>query len=133
MTHDQPSNDRHSSPVDVAQAEAVEAVVRDYIDGWHSGDAQRMDSSLHDDLVKRTVSDDAAPKDLSWVTKAQMVELTRDGGGRSPGAAAEIVVHHVEGTIASAQVVTEEYLDYLHLSKSSGNWRIVHDLFRHRT
>lgn len=114
------------------EAEAVEAVVLDYIDGWHSGDAQRMDRSLHDDLVKRRVSDEAAPEDLSGVTKAQMVELTRDGGGRSPGAAAEIVVHHVEGNIASAQVATEEFLDYLHLSKPSGSWRIVHDLFRHR-
>lgn len=132
MTHDHPSNDRISSPVDVEKAEAVEAVVRDYIDGWHSGDAQRMDSSLHDDLVKRTVSDESAPEDLSWVSKAQMVELTREGGGRAPAAAAEIVVHHVEGNIASAQVVTAEYLDYLHLSKTSGNWRIVDDLFRHR-
>lgn len=133
MNHDHPSNDRHSSPVDVAQAQAVEAVVHDYIDGWHSGDAQRMDSSLHDDLVKRTVSDETAAQGLSRVTKTQMVELTRDGGGRSPDAAAEILVHHAEGNIASAQVATEEYLDYLHLSKTSGNWRIVHDLFRHRT
>jgi hypothetical protein len=92
-----------------------------------------MDSSLHDDLVKRTVSDETAAQGLSRVTKTQMVELTRDGGGRSPDAAAEILVHHAEGNIASAQVATEEYLDYLHLSKTSGNWRIVHDLFRHRT
>ncbi|WP_129785522.1 nuclear transport factor 2 family protein [Promicromonospora panici] len=39
-------------------------------------------------------------------------------------------LHHVEGNIASAQVATAEYLDHLHLSKTSGNWRIVHDLFR---
>lgn len=132
MTHDPTNNDRHAGPADVEGAEAVEAVVRDYIDGWHSGDPQRMDSSLHDDLVKRTVSDESASKDLSWVSKAQMVELTRQGGGGAPGAPAEIVVHHVEGDIASAQVVTAEYLDYLHLSKTNGSWRIVHDLFRHR-
>lgn len=134
MTHEHPNNDRPSSPVESAEAQAVEAVVLDYINGWHCGDAQRMDRSLHDDLVKRSVSDEAAPapKDLSWVTKTQMVELAGDGGGRSPDAAAEIVVHHVEGNIASAQVATEEYLDYLHLLKTSGNWRIVHDLFRHR-
>ena len=118
--------------MDLAEADAVEAVVRDYIDGWHSGDAQRMDRSLHDDLVKRRISDEAAPGDLSRVTKTQMVQLTRDGGGRSPDVAAEVVVHHVEGNIASAQVATEEYLDYLHLSKTSGGWRIVHDLFRQR-
>lgn len=132
MTHEPHTIDRHSNPMDLAEAEAVEAVVRDYIGGWHSGDAQRMDRSLHDDLVKRSVSDEAVPGDLSRVTKTQMVQLTRDGGGRSPDAAAEVVVHHVEGDIASAQVATEEYLDYLHLSKTSGAWRIVHDLFRQR-
>lgn len=114
------------------EAAAVEAVVRDYIDGWHAGDAQRMESSLHDDLVKRTTGDETAPGDLSRVTRAQMVQLTRDGGGRSPGAPADVVVHHVEGGIASAQVATAEYLDYLHLTKTGGAWRIVHDLFRQR-
>lgn len=125
--------DRSSmSPVEPPEAAAVEAVVRDYIDGWHAGDPQRMESSLHDDLVKRSISDETVPGDLSWVTKTQMVQLTRDGGGHSPNATAEVVVHHVEGDIASAHVATAEYLDYLHLTKTSGDWRIVHDLFRQR-
>jgi hypothetical protein len=120
------------SHVDV-EAVAVGAVVRDYIDAWHAGDAQRMERSLHDDLVKRTVdSSSSAPGELSPVTKAQMVQLTRDGGGASPGAHADIVVHHVEAEIASAQVATGEYLDYLQLAKVDGTWRIVHDLFRSR-
>ena len=115
------------------EAAAVEAVVRDYIDAWHAGDAQRMDRSLHDDLVKRTVdSSSPAPGGLSPVTKARMVELTRGGGGASSGAHADVVVHHVEAEIASAQVATGEYLDYLHLAKVGGAWRIVHDLFRSR-
>lgn len=112
---------------------AVETVVRDYIDGWHAGDAQRMDCSLHDDLVKRAVDQSASTtSELSPVTKDQMVQLTRGGGGGSPGARAEVVVHHVEAEIATAQVATAEYLDYLHLAKVRGTWRIVHDLFRRR-
>lgn len=126
------ADSRSKGSVDPAEASAVEVVVRDYIDGWHAGDAQRMERSLHDDLVKRTVSDETASGDLSRVTKTQMVQLTRAGGGRSPDAEAEVVVHHVEGDIASAQVATAEYLDYLHLSRTSGAWRIVHDLFRQR-
>ncbi|TDD30338.1 hypothetical protein E1218_01920 [Kribbella turkmenica] len=133
MTHDRHTIDRHSNAMDLAEAEAVEAVVRDYIDAWRSSDAQRMDRSLHDDLVKRTTSHAAVPGDLSRVTKTQMVQLTRVGGGRSPNAAVEVIVHHVEGDIASAQVATEEYPDYVHLSKTSGAWRIVHDLYRQRT
>ena len=114
-------------------SEVVEAVVRDYIDGWHEGDEQRMERTLHDDLVKRgVVTGASAPDTLTPVTKAQMVQLTREGGGRSPGADAEVVVHHVEAGIASAHVATDDYLDYLHLARSDGRWRIVHDLFRQR-
>ncbi len=29
----------------------------DYIEGWYAGDAERMERSLHDDLVKRTPDD----------------------------------------------------------------------------
>lgn len=137
MTHDAEAVDRRSGgrldPTDLSDVEAVEAVVRDYIDGWHTGDAQRMDRSLHDDLVKRCLSGEDAPEDLSRVTKAQMVQLTREGGGRSPGAAAEVVVHGVEADVASAHVATAAYLDYLHLVRTSGTWRIVHDLFRQRS
>lgn len=134
MTRNPDTIDRHSQdPVDPTEAAAVEAVVRNYIDGWHTGDAQRMERSLHDDLVKRSINKEAsAPSALSRVTKTQMVQFTRDGGGRSPDADADVVVHHVEGDIASAQVATEEYLDYLHLAKANGTWRIVHDLFRQR-
>jgi hypothetical protein len=134
MTLNPDTIDPHSQDrVDPTEVAAVEAVVRDYIDGWHTGDAQRMDHSLHDDLVKRSINKEAgAPGALSPVTKTQMVQFTRDGGGRSPDADADVVVHHVEGDIASAQVATEEYLDYLHLAKTNGTWRIVHDLFRQR-
>jgi hypothetical protein len=110
---------------------AVEAVVRNYIDAWHAGDEHWMERSLHDDLVKRSVDNNAsAPTDLSPVTKTQMVQLTRGGGGDSPGAHADVVIHHVEAEIATAQVATAEYLDYLHLVRVGGTWRIVHDLFR---
>jgi hypothetical protein len=120
-------------PLDSPDAATVEAVARDYIEGWHEGDAQRMERTLHDDLVKRGIEEDApAPSALSRVTKTQMVQLTRDGGGRSPDAGAQVVVHHVEGGIASVHVATDEYLDCLHLAKTGGTWRIVHDLFRER-
>jgi len=120
------------STTEPGEAAAVASVVRDYIDGWHAGDERAMVRSLHDDLVKRRTGDRETTGDLSPVTKAQMVELTRAGGGQSPGAHAEVVVHHVEADIASAHVATAEFLDYLHLAKTGGTWRIVHDLFRQR-
>lgn len=61
-----------------------------------------------------------------------MVELTAGGGGASLGAAAGVTVHHVESDIASAQIGTADYLDYLHLVRTDGEWRIIRDLFHPR-
>jgi hypothetical protein len=62
-----------------------------------------------------------------------MVEFTRGGGGGAPDMEADVVVHHVEEGIGSAHVATAEFLDYVHLAKTGGAWRIVDDLFRQVT
>jgi hypothetical protein len=61
-----------------------------------------------------------------------MVDLTATGGGEAPSTSFEIVVHHVEGDIASAYVATPDYLDYVHLVRTGDSWQIVNDLFRQR-
>jgi len=71
-----------------SDADAVESVARDYIEGWYTGDVERMDRALHDDLVKRIpVSDDSSQAvQLRAVSKARMLELTAGGGGENPDA-----------------------------------------------
>ena len=112
--------------------EAIEATIRDYIDGWYQGDAGRMERCLHDDLVKRIQAADGPAGELREVTKARMVELTTAGGGEDPAATSEIVVHDISGDIATAQVLSPEYLDYLHLVRTSDGWQIANILFRTR-
>lgn len=117
-----------ASPSD---AEAVEAIVRDYIEGWYTGDVDRMDRALHADLVKRMpVSEDSSEAvQLHQVSKETMVELAAGGGGKNPEAAVEIFVDDVSTDIASARVASPEYLDYLHLAKTEEGWKIVNVLF----
>ena len=107
---------------------AIEATVRDYVEGWYEGDADRMDRALRDDLVKRIPAGEGGG--LRSVSKARMVELTKGGGGESPGAEYEIEVHHVSGRIASARVRSVEYLDYLQLVDTGNGWKIANILFR---
>jgi hypothetical protein len=110
---------------------AIEATIRDYIEGWYEGDAARMDRSLHHDLLKRTrEADNHGSAQFREVTKERMVALTSAGGGESPGADYEIEVHHVSGEIASAHVRSPEYLDYLQLIETDACWKIANILFR---
>jgi hypothetical protein len=110
--------------------DAIEACVRDYVEGWYQGDTERIDRCFHPDLVKRILDPASATGELRVVTKQRMVELTAAGGGGDAGAEFEIVVHDISDTIASAQVLSAEYLDYLHMVKTPSGWRIANVLFR---
>ena len=114
---------------DAADLAEIEARARDYVEGWYSGDADRMDRALHDNLVKRTPVG-GGEADLREVRKARMIELTASGGGEMPGAAHEIHVDDVSADIATVRVHSPEYLDYLHLAKTDDGWKIVNVLFR---
>ncbi|MGA7097553.1 MAG: nuclear transport factor 2 family protein [Acidimicrobiia bacterium] len=113
---------------DVAE---IETVVRDYIEGWYAGNVERIDRALHTNLVKRTPGGEG-PDSLREVTKTRMIELTADGGGDAPDPHMEIDIDDVAGDIAAARVVSPEYVDYLHLAKTSGGWKIANVLFRNR-
>lgn len=124
-----PSN-QTATPTDIA---GVRAVALDYIEGWYAGDAERMERSLHDDLVKRTTlaGDDTAAAELRAVSKARMVELTSGGGGRDVAdPAIEVFVHDVSDDIASARTVCVDFVDYMQLVKTPDGWKIANILFR---
>lgn len=113
---------------------AIENTVRNYIEGWYKGDSNRMDRSLHDELVKRIPVRDSAEVDvkLRMVSKSRMVELTAQGGGENPDAEYQIFVDDINRDIATARVLSLEYLDYLHLMKTNEGWQIVNILFHYR-
>ncbi|PRX57509.1 nuclear transport factor 2 family protein [Flagellimonas meridianipacifica] len=122
------------SPGKVEEKTAVENALLDYIEGWYKGDTVRIDRSLHDDLVKRIPIKDSSDSDikLRMVPKSVMVELTGKGGGENPDAEYQIFVDDIEKDIATARVLSPEYLDYLHLAKTNEGWQIVNILFRKR-
>jgi len=113
---------------------AIENALRDYIEGWYKADTIRMARSLHDNLVKRFAGKDSTDIDikLRMVPKSRMVELTAKGGGENPDAEYQIFVDDIDKDIATARVLSPEYLDYLHLVKTNDGWQIVNILFRFR-
>ena len=109
----------------------IEAAVSDYVEGWYSGDVGRMDRCLHNDLVKRIPT--SADGDLQAVSKTRMLELTAGGGGEMIDPQYETVVLHVSQDIASVVVTSPEYVDFLHLARTTDGWKIVNILFRSRS
>ena len=121
-----------SSPLvpspDIAE---VETIARDYIEGWYTGDVERMDRALHDDLVKRIPGGEHAGS-IREITKKRMLALTAQGGGELIDPEFEILIDDVATDIATVRLLSPEYLDYLHIAKTFEGWKIVNVLFHTR-
>jgi hypothetical protein len=115
---------------------AVQAVVRDYIEGWFDGDAVRMERALHPELVKRCrgiEGDD--PDALETLSAAEMIDATADGEGRREDAAdrrIEIEIEYLGGDIASVTCLCHVFVDLLQLIRMPEGWRIVNSVWRLR-
>ena len=120
--------------MDAQDAAAIESVAADYIEGWYSGDAARMDRALHDDLAKRimVVDEESGAEAFRVVTKERMIEMTAAGGGEQADPDFEVFVDDISGDIAAAHTISPEYVDYLQLVRTADGWKIANVLFRVR-
>ena len=112
---------------------AIRQAALDYIEGWYQADAGRMDRALHKELAKRQIFNAGNGERFGNLTKSQMVEATRRGGGRSRPAATwniKVDVLDVYKDIATVRTECADYIDYLHLAKSEGKWQIVNVLWQ---
>lgn len=118
-------------------AAAIRACILDYFDGWFDGDATRMDQALHPGLAKHSLDQGPSRANgLDVTTKAEMVEATRQGVGRSrdvPDRAIRIDIAAISGTIASAIVHSAVYVEFVLLAWTRDGWRITGTLWRWAT
>ena len=125
---------RAQSPADSA---AVRAAALDYIEGWYQGDAERMEQAIHPQLAKRLmVRDPAEGGPRLLITSAlELVQQVRRGGGTTTPEADRrtgVTILDVFEGAASVRVDAHGWIDYMHLSESAGEWRIVNVLWEVR-
>jgi hypothetical protein len=114
---------------------AIRQTALDYAQGWYEGDAERMRRSLHPELAKRAIlqNSQTGEEHFYHLSQQQMVAKTEQGGGRDDAPADkryyETTVLDIYGEIACARVDTYEYIDYLQLARSEGQWVIVNVLW----
>jgi hypothetical protein len=104
---------------------AVRATVTNYIEAWYTGDARRMEQTLHPHYVKHMIHGDIPVRER---TGAQMVEDARSNNAAEIPQSLrteQVTVLDVAGTIASAKLVTPGWVDYMTLSKVDGQWKIL--------
>jgi len=112
---------------------AIRQAALDYIEGWYEADGARMNRALHKELAKRIVRTVGGSEEFTSLSKTQMVEMTQKGGGKNrPPDTRNIKVEilDVYRDIASVRTECADFVDYLQLAKSEGQWKIVNVLWQ---
>jgi len=126
-----------STPFSFAQTDddaRIRVVALDYIEGWYTGDADRMESALHPDLVKRMVFPDqnSGRSVLDHQSAMTLVQNTRMAYGRQipkERRSSEVSILDRYQNAASVKVVAADWVDYLHMVKWNGDWKIINVLW----
>ena len=117
---------------------AIEKAVRDYLEGWYTGDAARMERALHPELAKRMVGSDprSGRSFLQPIGASAMISFTAAGAGKlKPGedAAIEIAVLDVFRSMAMVRAKSVAFMDYVQLGKLDGQWKVINVLWERMT
>lgn len=115
--------------------DAIQQTALDYIEGWYTGDAARMERSLHPELAKRMVSAKDGQSRLNKMGQEQLVAAAASGHGKSTPAAEQrkdVKILDVFGNTATVRLDARDWVDYMHLAKWNGRWVIVNVLWELR-
>ena len=92
-----------------------------------------MKSCLHPQLAKRSVVQDANGADVLREMNAEMlIAATARNYGKNPPAdqrRADVKILEVYGNVASVRVMMQDWIDYLHVAKIDGTWKVVNVLW----
>ncbi|HHP7239952.1 nuclear transport factor 2 family protein [Longibacter sp.] len=127
------------TPTAVAQTQADSAAVRqaarDYIEGYYTADAERMERAVHPALKKRMVythpktgADSLNRQDArALITGTRQRSPTPDDQRR-----AEVRILDIYKDAASVRIDAQRWVDYLQVAKWQGEWKIVNVLWELR-
>ena len=117
-----------------ADSAAIRAAALDYIDGWYTNNAARMERALHPKLAKRMVWTDSAGKShLVDLTARELVQGTKS---HPPVPVTErrkdVQILNVFGNAALVRIDAQEWVDYLQQIKWNGSWKIINVVWENR-
>ena len=119
-----------------ADREAVRQAALNYIDALYQAKPELVEKSVHPDLSKRGYFRKQGEKTFSnaLMSYQQLHDLagTWNKDGKRPLATAprEVVIYEVLNQTASAKITALWGIDYMHLAKYDGTWKIVNILWQ---
>jgi hypothetical protein len=117
-------------------SEAIRQTALDYIEGWYEGNPERMQRALHPDLAKRIVNTTPEGRSqLDHMGATTLVDGTRQGFGKKTPREKQlkdVKILDLFENAASVRVDAADWVDYLHIARVDGEWKIVNVLWEWR-
>ncbi len=120
------------APNSTPPEDPIHQAALDYVDGYYSGDADRVERGVHPSLQKVTVQRAPWGTDLlTGMDRQTLVEFARLGGEKKAEAERKIEVEVLatSGNTATVRIDSAEFLDYAHVAKINDQWRIINVLW----
>ena len=119
----------------VDEKEMVRQAVLDYVEGIYEVAPARVERSVHPELTKRGffVKKGESAYSPHVMTFQQLVDLAKTynkDGHVAKDAPKEVVVFDVSDQTASAKLTALWGIDYFHLAKYEGKWKIVNVMWQ---
>lgn len=119
----------------------IKETVLNYLEGMESNSPQRIEKAMHPDLAKRTIEKNKEGADYpANMTAASLIGYSKDFDftlfykadidPKEP-LKSEVIIYEISNGIASVKAATNkfEFVDYIHLGKLNGEWKIINILW----
>ncbi|MBE5322009.1 nuclear transport factor 2 family protein [Pedobacter sp. MR2016-19] len=108
----------------------------DYIESQHKPNPAQMEGALHPRMVKRTFwKDKPTGKDYIQETSTESMVLLAESYNKNndkfpPSPKKEVKLLDVSERTASVKLIADQWIDYLHIVKLNGSWKIINVLWQ---
>lgn len=107
----------------------LEKPLHDYVEGWYDKDIDRLKRGLHPDLAKRSINSENPDKIDEFTRSSLMDVVPQYGGSNGDHRVLDIEWIDARQNIASAKVISNNFVDYVHLCRINDQWKIVNVLW----
>lgn len=116
--------------------DGVTSAVLAYVEGWVEGDSERHARAYHPECVKRrlVVDEESGVYELETTSPQTMADYAATGLSVVEDCEFEIIIDAISEDIASVRCYSCRWVDFIHLVKARGEWRLFHVVWhRQRT
>lgn len=119
----------------------IKITVLNYLEGMETNNPERIEKAMHPDLAKRTIEKNKEGVEYPEnMTAASLIGYSKgfdftlfykaDVDLEAP-LTSEVTIYEISNGIASVKAVTNkfEFVDYIHLGKLNGEWKIINILW----